>query len=73
MLCDDLGFRYFLYIGEPQYGPKSTLILLMGTPRKVPLIAVNPSLGVYIFCRDKDWAVRVSLGLLGTPASRLKS
>ena len=31
-------------IGETQYRPKNTIVLIMGTPKRVPLISGNPHL-----------------------------
>ena len=34
--------------GGPQYRPQNTTVLIMGTPKMVPLILVNPHLGAEV-------------------------
>ena len=36
----------FLKIGGPQYRPQYTIVLIIGTPKKVPLILGNPQMEV---------------------------
>ena len=37
----------FPKIGEPQYRPQNTIVLIIGTPKRVPLILGNPLVGMY--------------------------
>ena len=37
---------YFPKIGGPQYRPPNTIMLIMGTPKKVHLIWGNPYIGI---------------------------
>ena len=37
-----VGIWQFPKIGGPQYRPQNTIILIIGTPKKVPLILGNP-------------------------------
>ena len=39
--------RYFPKMGEPQYRTQNTLVLIMGTPKKVSLILGNPHVDTY--------------------------
>ena len=39
---------YFPKIREPQYRPQNTIVLNIGTPKKVPLILGNPHKGLLI-------------------------
>ena len=41
-------FGSFPKSGDPNIDPKNTIILIMGTPNKVPLILGNPHLGRFL-------------------------
>ena len=46
------GFGTVPKLGEPQYRPQYIIVLIMGAPKKVPLILGNPHLGLRVFtCR----------------------
>ena len=58
----------------PQYRPQNTIILIIGTPKKVPLILGNRHIGIILPCsllrtNELIHSIRTwSIGCFGNPA-----